>query len=517
MKRAGIYMRVSTDRQKKQDTIASQRRILPGLARDRGYKVVDQYVDEGASGESVEGRPEFQRLLGDVKLGKVDAIIAVDFDRITRSSNEMEQAFIRQTFKEHGVIIETINGTHDLKNYENALVSGIMGLVASMEKSKILARTRRGKETKWKNGKHASGHVPFGYRTNSTKEYVIEPNEAEIVQKVFELAAKGQGACVVANQLNALGVAVPSELRGVCSHARRYEGWSKSSVRKILDRTCYIGFTYVNVTQRSKGKRVAAPRSDWIKVNYPPLVSEGIYNEVQRLKKVQRTNSGRYNSKYIVSRLVRCECGSKLAVEPQRDGSFFYSCYRQRRLRLCDMPWQKGEQLETAIWNHVENLISNPDYLEEAIKESYKDWEETHLGTISRTVLEKKLEDKVIERNRVIRLHVRGKISEKEMDQQLDDIRKEEEIILENIALVDRAEEAKANIESSLEKIKRELKRVRKRIQNLGAEEKRRILQTLLGGDLITVSKNGEIEIPRVSDFKFIENTAEKIHLISNN
>src|SRR5262249_28861259 len=132
-----------------------------------------------------------------------------------------------------------------------------------------------------------------------------------------------------------------------------------------------------------EGKRIARPRPDWIKISFPSLIPENLFNEVQRLKKIHKTNSGTFNPKYIISRLVQCECGSKLTVEPQRDGRFFYSCYRQRRLKACDMPWQDGRLLETAIWGHVEKLISNPEYLEEAITESYREWEESHRGIIS--------------------------------------------------------------------------------------------------------------------------------------
>lgn len=516
MKRAAIYMRVSSDRQRKKDTIASQREILPELAKERGYAVHDTYIDEGLSGETIQGRPEFQRLLADIENRRFEAVFTIDFDRLSRSSNELEQAYIRETFKKHGVLIETPNGTHDLKNYENALISGIMGLFSSMEKSKILARTRRGKETKWRLGKHASGHVPFGYRVNEEKKYVIERQQAEIVKKVFEIAAQGKGAEVVAQELNSLNISTPSEILGGWGHVRKYEGWSKSSVRKLLDHTCYVGFAYLNITQRKDDKRIKRPRAEWIKIEYPPIVTDEVFNEVQRLKKVHRTNSGTYNQKYLISRLVKCECGSKLTVEPQVDGSYFYSCYMQRRRKACDMKWQKGPDLENAIWSEVEKVISDPEYLETNLMVSLREWEQNNQTKVDKEVLVRKLQDKAIERDRVIRLHVKEKITEGEMDQQLDSIRREEEILKQNLALAEKAEKSRMTLDSSIRKIRQEVKKIKNRIPSLAHEEKRAILQTLLGGSIITVFKNGEIEIPSVYDFRLVEDTSEKLQRISN-
>lgn len=87
--KVAIYARVSTDRQRERHTIASQLRELPEHAARQGWTVVETFKDDGRSGETVDGRPGFQRLLDAAGRKQFDAILVIDLDRITRSKRSV--------------------------------------------------------------------------------------------------------------------------------------------------------------------------------------------------------------------------------------------------------------------------------------------------------------------------------------------------------------------------------------------------------------------------------------------
>src|ERR1041384_3598148 len=84
--RCAIYARVSTEAQREKHTIDSQLRLLPEYATQRGWTIVEEYVDNGFSGETIEGRPAFSRLLDDATRQLFDVVLVIDEDRITRSN-----------------------------------------------------------------------------------------------------------------------------------------------------------------------------------------------------------------------------------------------------------------------------------------------------------------------------------------------------------------------------------------------------------------------------------------------
>src|SRR4051812_2882280 len=91
--RCAIYCRVSSDRQREKHTIDSQIRILPEYAKSRGWDLVGQpYIDDGFSGETIEARPAFSRLLDDAAAGKFDVLLVIDDDRISRAKSDMTGA-----------------------------------------------------------------------------------------------------------------------------------------------------------------------------------------------------------------------------------------------------------------------------------------------------------------------------------------------------------------------------------------------------------------------------------------
>jgi len=138
--RSGIYYGSAGSAHNPIATRSSQR-----VCTRQAWAVVDTYCDDGKSGETIEGRPAFQKLLQNAMECHFDLILVIDIDRITRSTRAAESGFIFDTLRQHRVKIATPNQIIDLENDEQGLFVGIAREFAKYEKLKILLRTKRGK------------------------------------------------------------------------------------------------------------------------------------------------------------------------------------------------------------------------------------------------------------------------------------------------------------------------------------------------------------------------------------
>jgi site-specific DNA recombinase len=155
LKRAILYARVSTDEQARSGySLAQQLEALREYASREGYEVLEEVVDPGQSGASLE-RPGMDRVRDLVAGGDVSVVLAQDRDRFAR-----EPAYhylLRREFKEHGTKIRAMNDRGD-DSPEGELTDGILDQLAKYERAKITERSRRGKLRKAREGNpHAHG------------------------------------------------------------------------------------------------------------------------------------------------------------------------------------------------------------------------------------------------------------------------------------------------------------------------------------------------------------------------
>src|ERR671918_2563497 len=152
-----LYARVSTDEQARSGySLAQQLEALREYAASEGYEVLEEVVDPGQSGASLE-RPGMDRVRDLVAAGGVAVVLAQDRDRIAR-----EPAYhylLRREFEEHGCKIRTLNDRGD-DSPEGDLTDGILDQLAKYERAKITERTRRGKLRKAREGRAVASPRP---------------------------------------------------------------------------------------------------------------------------------------------------------------------------------------------------------------------------------------------------------------------------------------------------------------------------------------------------------------------
>src|SRR5271170_7355041 len=209
---AAIYARVSSARQKKDQTIGSQTAALRVHAGQLGVELPEEWVfeDEGHSGATLV-RPALERLRDVVAGVGVDVVLCYSPDRLARKF--AYQALLIEEFARAGTRVEFVKGPRG-DSPEDQLLVQFQGIFAEYEKAQLAERYRRGKAWRAKSGSvNVLGGAPFGYRyvrktPESGARYEVVPHEAALVAEMFRrYADDGAAIAGLGRWLTAEGVA----------------------------------------------------------------------------------------------------------------------------------------------------------------------------------------------------------------------------------------------------------------------------------------------------------------------
>ena len=332
--RAGLYARISveTERKREADTIGNQLQLLKDYVSEHSdLTVFDIYSDDDISGTDFI-RPEFSRMMNDLRDGKIDCIIVKDLSRLGRNYLESGE-YIEMVFPFFRCRFISVTDRFDTK-YQQADISVQLKNMANEIYAKDISRkicsTMR---TIQDQGKFAGSRAPYGYRLDPADKHhlIIDEETAPIVKQLFELLAEGNTVHFVATTMNANGIPSPGRLlyeRGSAStdHFKNSK-WYMQTVRRILQDEIYLGWMVsgkFRSTYHSTGKKGSqpVPREEWIvtKGTHEPIVTEELFNKVQEYfvrMKEEHGQTAVYNSKSkkasIFKGHLRCgECGQAM-------------------------------------------------------------------------------------------------------------------------------------------------------------------------------------------------------------
>ena len=291
--RCGIYVRVSTDDQRDNGySIDSQLRMVKEYCEKNNYSIVDVYNDAGHSGKDLM-RPEMQRLLKDIKAKKIDKLVAIKVDRLTR--NNYDGFWLLNYCEEHDVKIELILEPYDVSTANGEMIFGMNLVFGQRERKEIGARTKRAMEEMALEKIHPA-KAPYGYiRNKETGHLEVEPIEAQVVKEIFDLYSKGHSMRNIAN--------IMKENNAYLKQGK----WKSDRIYKILTNTIYIGtFAYGKYRRKEQ---------DILKVdNYcEPIIDEDTWKITRiNLEKNKHPNYGEHI--HIFTSLVKCpECKNILS------------------------------------------------------------------------------------------------------------------------------------------------------------------------------------------------------------
>jgi site-specific DNA recombinase len=288
--RVACYARVSTERQERQGTIASQLDALHRFARDQNHEVVSAYVcvDDGHSGSRLD-RPGLDQLRDGAEAGAFEAVLILCPDRLARKY--AYQVLILEELERWHVRVIFLEAPPGDDPHARLLVQ-IQGAIAEYERMKITERYRRGKLFRARQGEVVSGQVPYGYRRIPRRDGVpahleIAEPEAQVVRQIFAWHVE-ERLSIRQITLRLTESAHPS--------ATGRPHWGHSVVGRLLRKEAYIGTLYFNRHEVLDGEAPTAgrrrppkhrtrrrPTSEWIPISIPPLISEDLFRRSQAI------------------------------------------------------------------------------------------------------------------------------------------------------------------------------------------------------------------------------------------
>ena len=195
------YCRVSTDSEEQLTSYQNQMRVYTEMiAARKEWEFAGLYADEGISGTRADKRPEFQRMIRDCQNGKIDYIITKSVSRFAR--NTVDALVCVRQLAAIGIEVYFVNDNIWTLDGDGELRLTIMATMAQEESRKISERSLAGQRVSREKGVlYGNGNI-FGYTRNKlTKQFEIDPDQAETVKMIFDLYDSGMGETLVAKEL----------------------------------------------------------------------------------------------------------------------------------------------------------------------------------------------------------------------------------------------------------------------------------------------------------------------------
>ena len=339
---AALYCRLSRDdnMDSESNSIQNQRKILQKAAKDKGYTDTVFFVDDGITGTTMK-RPGFQKMLTAIEAGYISAVFVKDLSRLGRNYIEVGK-LTEEFFPLHDIRLVAVSDGVDSDEGEDDFTpfKNIMNeyYAKDISKKRRIVNKMKGNE-----GVPLSP-PPYGYIKNpdDPRFWVVEPEAAEVVRRIYRMALEGYGLAETAAQLAADGVVNPTYYwrsrgtsRGGSKSTVEPTKWGHTTVKKILTLQEYCG-DVINFKSYSKSykmkKRIENPeenRAIFLNV-HEAIIDRQTWEKVQALQKGTRRKKPTVTQEpSVFSGLLKCpECGGNLNFHFNQNNHDikFFSC-----------------------------------------------------------------------------------------------------------------------------------------------------------------------------------------------
>ncbi|MDD5529549.1 MAG: recombinase family protein [bacterium] len=393
MKKIGIYTRVSSQRQAdiQSGSLDTQADRMRNYAKIRNkeedpWEVVDIYREEGKSGKNIE-RAELQRMLADIKTGKINTVLCTKIDRITRSLLDFYKLW--KIFEEHNVDFVTLEENFDSSTPNGRAMLKITLVFAELEREQTAKRTIEKMQWRAEQGFWNGGQV-LGYTCDPENKGKLLKNEEEVklVNLIYQTYSEVGSFLKTAESINTKGY------RTKCYTSRRGEthGGRKfidTEISRILRNPLYTGNIMYN-GQFYQGKQ-------------EPIVPQSIWDEVQQLIRIRapkrRGASRKRKHVFLFEGLLYCGwCGAHMT--PMYCGGrnkklyYYYQCTTNSHSGKegCKMPYVPAEVIEQLMCERIRELGKNENLIKEIAEDNVNAYiEEINILQMQRRTLQSKL------------------------------------------------------------------------------------------------------------------------------
>ena len=340
-------------------------------ASQNGIAAFALYADNGYNGLNFN-RPGFQRMLADIKAGKIKRVIVKDMSRFGRDYLQVG-FYTDMLFPDFGVHFIAVNDGVDSTRGENEFtaIRNVFNEMYARDTSKEIRATW---QSKGKSGEHLTTIPPYGYMKDpdNKKKWIIDEEAAAVVQQIFALCVSGMGPTQIAKWLEKHEIYNPtaySQAKGrpVTNKptANPYK-WTNETVSRTLERIEYLGHT-VNFKTRKQSykskKKLWNDPSEWVifENTQPPIVEESVFLIVQNIRRSRRRPT-KMGDMGIFSGLLYCaECGGKMyqcrATNFTEEQKYFICSTYRKGKDLCTTHSIKNVVLHEIVLRNLREAI----------------------------------------------------------------------------------------------------------------------------------------------------------------
>ena len=370
-----LYCRLSRDDDQQGDSnsIVNQKAFLARFAREKGFRNIEYFVDDGYSGANFQ-RPDWQRMMALVDEGKIGIVVAKDMSRIGRNYLEVGM-YTEITFPQNHVRFIAVNSGVDSANQQDNEFAPFLNIINEFYVKDGSKKVRASMKLKGESGEYLTTIPPYGYMKDpeDKKKWVVDAEAASVVRRIFSLCVDGNGPTQIARILREKQVPTPTVYQSRMGQAVRCippdnpYNWNGSTVSAILERMEYCGHTVNFKTHRQSykiKKTIENPPEQWkiFRNTHEAIVDEETFERVQELRRNKRrpAKTGKTN---LFSGVAYCaDCGEKMYYcttqnFEERQDHFVCSTSRKKGKDVCGTHFIRAVVLEKGVLRFLQILL----------------------------------------------------------------------------------------------------------------------------------------------------------------
>lgn len=397
--RTAAYARLSSENSghETEDTLNTQILQIHSYIKEHpGLTLTDTYVDNGFTGTNFD-RPEFERMMQDVRTGKIQCIVVKDLSRFGRDYIETGN-YLETIFPMLHIRFIAINDDFDniRQSDVDSLAVPIKNMVNSLYAKDISKKIGLSYQMRREKGIPTSWCVPYGYRMNEQKSQYEVSDEAKYVKLIYQWYLMGVSTNEIARRLEFLEVPRPNEhlnRRLHEGHDTTFNKWHSSSVLRILDSQVYIGNLVTGKTRTASYKGIGlhpVDKEEWhiVENAHEAIILKFDFEIVQEKR---NRNKEKRNNAMARSEQVRAECRNHFAgmvfcgccrrsmtfvrqVHKTEEESYFgvFQCKRKKGTTPCSYHTVPEKMLMMVAMKQIHHLVSTMCEEEKMVKDMQK-------------------------------------------------------------------------------------------------------------------------------------------------
>ena len=346
--KVGAYLRLSKEEfsnEKESNSITNQKLIIDNyLKENKEYKLVDYYIDDGYSGTNFN-RPEFQRMLENIKNKKIDVIIIKDLSRLGRNYIETGN-FIEVIFPGMGISVISVdeNCEIDSTDYYGDDYLPLKNLFNDTYAKDISKKVRSSLIVKKYNGEFVGKLAPYGYIKDpkDKHKFLIDKNVSHIIKKIFNMILNGKSRREVADFLNDNDILTPSEYLKINTDKDTtiMKKWNPEMVNSILRNENYTGTLFQGKKRKLNyriDKKIKLDKENWIVTenHHEAIISKEDFDKVQEILD-RKSKVNKDGSIDMLSGILKCKCCGSNMIKRTSKGKVYYYCSNYYRTKKCE-------------------------------------------------------------------------------------------------------------------------------------------------------------------------------------